>query len=58
MPYVSRKQEKYFNANREKLEKEGVDVGEWNRSSKGKSLPERVQSRKAAIATGRSKSKS
>lgn len=53
MPYVSRKQEKYFNANREKLEKEGVDIGEWNRSSKGKSLPERAQSRKAAIATGR-----
>jgi hypothetical protein len=41
MPYVSKKQEAYFNANRSKLEKQGVNVDEWNAASKGKSLPER-----------------
>jgi hypothetical protein len=39
MPYVSKKQERYFNANRAKLEKQGVSVDEWNKASKGKSLP-------------------
>lgn len=41
MPYKSEAQRKYFNANREKLEAEGVDVDEWNESSKGKKLPEK-----------------
>ena len=41
MPYTSEAQRKYFNANREKLEAEGVDVDEWNESSKGKKLPEK-----------------
>jgi hypothetical protein len=41
MPYVSKKQEAFFNANRGKLEKQGVNVDEWNAASKGKSLPER-----------------
>ncbi len=36
MPYKSEKQRKYFNANREKLEAEGVDVDHWNEESKGK----------------------
>ena len=40
MPYVSDAQRKYFNANRGKLEKEGVNVDEWNKASKGKKLPE------------------
>jgi hypothetical protein len=39
MPYESEAQRKYFNANRKKLERQGVDVDEWNRSSKGKKLP-------------------
>ena len=39
MPYSSEAQRKYFNANREKLEAEGVDVDEWNKSTKGKKLP-------------------
>jgi hypothetical protein len=39
MPYVSRKQEAYFNANRDKLTKEGVNVDEWNQASKGLKLP-------------------
>jgi hypothetical protein len=45
MPYKSEAQRKYFNANREKLEAEGVDVDEWNESSKGKKLPEKAEKR-------------
>ncbi len=39
MPYKSLAQERYFNVNRAKLEKQGVNVDEWNRASKGKKLP-------------------
>jgi len=39
MPYKSMAQERYFNANRAKLEKQGVSVAEWNAASKGKKLP-------------------
>jgi len=46
MPYKSQAQEKYFNANRKKLEKQGVNVDEWNRSSKGKKLPKHVKPKK------------
>ena len=42
MPYKSLAQQAYFNANRKSLEAKGVDVGEWNQASKGKSLPEKV----------------
>lgn len=45
MPYVSKKQEAYFNANRGKLEAKGVDVGEWNSASKGLSLPKVAQAK-------------
>jgi hypothetical protein len=38
MPYKSLKQERYFNANRKKLEAQGVNVDEWNQASKGKKL--------------------
>ncbi len=41
MPYKSLAQEKYFNANRAKLERQGVNVSEWNKASKGKKLPKR-----------------
>lgn len=43
MPYKSKAQEAYFNANRKKLEKQGVDVDEWNKSSKGKKLPSKAK---------------
>jgi hypothetical protein len=43
VPYKSDAQRRYFNANRAKLEAEGVDVDEYNQSSKGKKLPERVE---------------
>jgi hypothetical protein len=39
MPYKSLKQERFFNANRDRLEKQGVSVDEWNQASKGKALP-------------------
>lgn len=39
MPYVSQAQERYFNANRGKLEAQGVNVDEWNQASKGMKLP-------------------
>jgi hypothetical protein len=41
VPYKSDAQRKYFNANREKLEAEGVDVDHWNEESKGKTMPEK-----------------
>lgn len=40
MPFKSRAQEAYFNANRDKLEGQGVNVDEWNAASKGKPLPQ------------------
>lgn len=40
MPYKSDAQRKFFNANKDKLEAQGVDVNEWNQASKGKDLPE------------------
>lgn len=43
MPYVSDAQRKYFNAHKKELEKQGVDVDEWNEASKGKKLPEHVK---------------
>jgi len=44
MPYKSKAQEGYFNANKAKLEKQGVNVDEWNSASKGKKLPKKVKS--------------
>lgn len=46
MPYKSKAQERYFNANKSKLEKKGVDVDEWNRASKGKKLPNKKKNKK------------
>ena len=41
MPYKSEAQRRYFHANQDKLQKQGVDVHEWDEASKGKKLPER-----------------
>lgn len=49
MPYVSDAQRRYFNANRQRLEAQGVDVDEWNEASKGKPLPQRAKSKDAAM---------
>lgn len=40
MPYVSTAQRGYFHAHKAELERQGVNVGEWDKASKGKSLPE------------------
>jgi aminoglycoside phosphotransferase (APT) family kinase protein len=48
MPYKSKAQQAYFNANRAKLEAQGVDVDEWNAASRGKKLPARVKPKKPA----------
>jgi len=42
MPYKSQAQEDYFNANRAKLEAQGVNVDEWNSASEGMKLPQRT----------------
>ena len=47
MPYKSKAQEAFFNANRDKLEKQGVNVDEWNKASKGMTLPEKVGEKKS-----------
>lgn len=39
MPYKSIAQARYFNANKPKLEAQGIDVDEFNAASKGKKLP-------------------
>jgi hypothetical protein len=45
MPYKSKAQAAYFNINKKKLEKQGVNVNEWNASSKGKKLPKKAKKR-------------
>jgi hypothetical protein len=42
MPYRSLKQERFFHANKKKLEAQGVNVGEWDAATRGKKLPKRV----------------
>jgi hypothetical protein len=42
MPFKSEAQRRYFEANKSKLEKQGVDVKEWEQVSKGMKLPERA----------------
>jgi hypothetical protein len=46
MPFKSKAQQGYFNANRGKLEAQGVDVDEWNAASKGKKLPAIARAKK------------
>jgi hypothetical protein len=41
MPYASRAQQKFFHANKSKLEKQGVNVSEWDRATDFKTLPEK-----------------
>ena len=53
MPYKSIAQERFFNANRGKLEKQGVDVNEWNSASKGKDLPKKAPRRKSVRTIGK-----
>jgi hypothetical protein len=41
MPFKSEAQRLYFEATKAKLEKQGVDVKEWEQSSKGLRFPDR-----------------
>lgn len=47
MPFASLAQAAFFNANKKRLEKQGVDVNEWNRASKGMKLPEKASKTKS-----------
>lgn len=47
MPYKSKAQQAYFNIHKKELEKQGVDINEWNQASKGKKLPAKVSKLKA-----------
>ena len=42
MPYRSRAQAGYFHTHRAELERQGVDVDEWDSATKGKKLPHHV----------------
>ena len=53
MPYKSLKQERYFNANKAKLQKQGVNVNEWNSASKGMKLPTTAKPAKPAKFQGK-----
>ena len=56
--YASKRQQRYFNANRAKLEAQGVDVDEWNKATKGhygqlpEIAPKKKTSRKASAHHG------
>ncbi|MEP7128174.1 MAG: hypothetical protein ABI729_04870 [Chitinophagales bacterium] len=46
MPYKSESQRKYLHAYKSKLEKQSVDVKEWDKESKGLKLPKKVKRKK------------
>lgn len=43
MPYKSKAQAAYFHIHKKELERKGVNVAEWDKSSKGKRLPKKVK---------------
>jgi hypothetical protein len=43
MPYKSKAQAGYFHTHKAQLERQGVNVDEWDVASRGKSLPKRVK---------------
>ena len=58
MPYASKAQAAYFNIHRAELEKQGVNVDEWNSASKGKKLPAHSgEHRKAYVKRMKARSK-
>lgn len=50
MPYKSDAQRRYFNANKKKLKRQGVDVEEWNDASRGMKLPAKVKKQSSHAA--------
>jgi hypothetical protein len=57
MPYKSQAQQAYFNANRDKLEAQGVNVDEWNSASEGAKLPMRIKPNPSRRPQGKPKPK-
>lgn len=43
MPYKSEAQRKFFHSNAKKLAKQGVNIKEWDKASKGKKLPKKIK---------------
>jgi hypothetical protein len=43
MPYISQKQAGYFHTHRAQLERQGVNVDEWDAATKGKHLPKEAK---------------
>ena len=43
MPYKSQAQAAYFHHHKKELEAQGVDVKEWDESTKGKKLPRKIE---------------
>lgn len=42
MPYRSLAQQRYFHAHKAELERQGVNVGEWDEATGDRRLPERL----------------
>jgi hypothetical protein len=58
MPYVSRAQQGYFHTHRAQLAKQGVDVDEWDKASKGQhDLPKHVSTPDTAMRSAMSRKK-
>ena len=45
MPYASQAQAGYFHAHKAELERQGVNVDEWDAASRGMKLPERAKAK-------------
>lgn len=45
MPYKSKAQAAYFHIHKKELQKQGVNVAEWDAASKGKKLPQKARKR-------------
>ena len=43
MPYKSKAQAAYFHSHKKELAKQGVNVKEWDKSSKGLKLPKKAK---------------
>lgn len=56
MPYKSQAQAGYFHTHKAQLEKQGVNIQEWDDATKGKHLPKRVGPKKTASPDAKPKS--
>ena len=52
MPYKSQAQAGYFHTHKAELESQGVNVGEWDRATKGKHLPQHLAEGGTVYAKG------